>query len=189
MAAIYLSLGANVAGLWGGPRDTMAHAVKMLHATRLVCVFRVSDIVITRPIGQIPQPEYLNAVVFGRTRLAPAALLRALKRLERQAGRRRGRRWGPRPLDIDIIDIQGHVQGWPSRGPLGRRALVLPHPEAHRRAFVLGPLAELAPGWVHPVLGRTACQLLHHAAPGPFVGPRRPPPRLPFPANHAIKNS
>jgi 2-amino-4-hydroxy-6-hydroxymethyldihydropteridine diphosphokinase len=79
--------------------------------------------------------------------------------LERKAGRRAGRPQGPRPLDIDILDYGGRRLGWPGRGR--RRArLVLPHPEAHRRAFVLVPLAQVAPHWRHPVLGASARALL-----------------------------
>jgi 2-amino-4-hydroxy-6-hydroxymethyldihydropteridine diphosphokinase len=89
---------------------------------------------------------------------APAWILRLLKRLERRAGRRLGRTWGPRPLDIDILDYGGRRLGWPCRKRRG--GLVIPHPEAHRRAFVLAPLAEIEPQWRHPVLGVTARVLL-----------------------------
>ena len=118
-----------------------------------------SDFFRTKPVGGGRQPDYLNAVVLTQAKLAPAALLRLTKGLERQAGRRPGRRLGPRPLDIDILDYGGRRQGWPGRAR-GRARLVLPHPEAHRRAFVLVPLAQVAPRWRHPVLGASARTLL-----------------------------
>jgi 2-amino-4-hydroxy-6-hydroxymethyldihydropteridine diphosphokinase len=86
-------------------------------------------------------------------------LLRTFKQLERAAGRRFGRHWGPRPLDLDIIDVRGTVLNWP---PLHRvrGGLILPHPEMAARAFVLVPLKEIAPHWHHPGLHRTIDQLL-----------------------------
>jgi 2-amino-4-hydroxy-6-hydroxymethyldihydropteridine diphosphokinase len=96
-------------------------------------------------------------VLLVQAHMAPAALLRLIKRIERQAGRRLGARWGPRSLDVDILDFGGRRLGWPPRGrPRGR--LILPHPEMHRRAFVLVPLLEVDPHWRHPlhaVAGRT----------------------------------
>src|SRR5262249_8436131 len=85
--------------------------------------------------------------------------LRLVKGLERQAGRRLGQTWGPRPLDIDILDFGGRRLGWPP-GRHRRGRLILPHPEAHRRAFVLVPVADIAPAWRHPVLGATPARPL-----------------------------
>jgi len=113
----------------------------------------------TTPVGLGRQPAYLNAVVMVEGRMAPTALLRTLKRIERNAGRRLGRHWGPRQLDIDILDFGGRQIGNP-RGRRARGQLLLPHPEMHRRAFVLLPLREIAPGWRHPRLGVTASVLL-----------------------------
>jgi 2-amino-4-hydroxy-6-hydroxymethyldihydropteridine diphosphokinase len=118
-----------------------------------------SSIYKSAPIGGGRQPLYVNAVVAARFERGPARLLLILKRLERLAGRRPGRRWGPRPLDLDIIDYGGRRIGpWQS---VRRPTLALPHPEAHRRVFVLVPIAAIAPQWRHPVLGMTGRQLLH----------------------------
>ena len=101
-----------------------------------------------------PQPRYLNAVVLVEAYIAPGALLRLLKRIERRAGGRLGaRNGGPRPLDIDILDYGGRRIGRPPRRRQ-RGRLILPHPEMHRRAFVLVPLLEVAPAWRHPRSGR-----------------------------------
>jgi len=110
-------------------------------------------------MGPGRQARYLNMVLVVETALPPATLLRTVKRLERQAGRRSGRHWGPRSLDIDILDYQGRRIGWP---PARHRRdwLVLPHPELHSRAFVLIPLREVLPKWRHPVLGVTLPALL-----------------------------
>ena len=103
---------------------------------------------------------------------SPAVLLRTLKRIERKAGRRLGRRWGPRQLDIDILDFGGRQIGNP-HGRRRRGQLQLPHPEMHRRAFVLLPLREVAPFWRHPRLGLTVSALLARLAPRDRAGVRR----------------
>jgi 2-amino-4-hydroxy-6-hydroxymethyldihydropteridine diphosphokinase len=116
----------------------------------------------TPPLGTGCQPPYMNAVFVLQGGIAPAALLRLAKRLERTAGRRRGRRWGPRPLDIDILDLGGCRIGRPGARRMEGR-LVLPHPELARRAFVLIPLAEVLPQWRHPALGVRAADLLRRS--------------------------
>jgi 2-amino-4-hydroxy-6-hydroxymethyldihydropteridine diphosphokinase len=160
---LFLGLGANIAGRWGSPEETLVRALGALAQAGLDPL-ACSGLFLTKPVGGGRQPAFLNAVIRTRTSLAPLSLLRLLKGLERQAGRRPGRRWGPRPLDIDILDYGGRRLGRPGakRQP-GR--LLLPHPELHRRAFVLVPLAAIAPRWHHPVLGASASALLHHLGP------------------------
>ncbi|MBC8051189.1 MAG: 2-amino-4-hydroxy-6-hydroxymethyldihydropteridine diphosphokinase, partial [Chitinophagales bacterium] len=120
----------------------------------------------TAPLGP-SQPFYVNAAASIETPLSPQALLRLLKRLERDAGRRTGRRWGPRPLDLDILDYKGRIHNWrvyPGGGtPDASRALVLPHAGLHVRPFALAPVAEIAPRWRHPVFHDTARELLRKA--------------------------
>lgn len=155
---LLLGLGANIAGAWGSPPETLARALAALAQAGLAPRAR-SPFYRTKPVGGGRQPDFLNAVVATRARVAPFELLRLLKGLERQAGRGRGRRSGPRPLDIDILDYGGRRLGWPG-ARRGRGRLILPHPELHRRAFVLVPLSQIAPGWRHPVLGASAAALL-----------------------------
>ena len=166
---VLLGLGANISGTWGRPPQTLARALAELARLGLKPLAR-SRLRRSRPVGGGRQPDFLNAVVMIEARLPPAALLRRLKQLERAAGRRPGRRWGPRPLDLDILDYAGRRLAWP--GGRGSR-LTLPHPEMHRRAFVLRPLADIAPHWRHPVLGATAQALLRRL--GPKGGANLPP--------------
>lgn len=128
-----------------------------------IAVRAVSPLYMTRAVGSARQPAYLNAIALLDTNLSPDALLRVLKEIERRSGRRGGRPWGPRTLDIDIIDYKGLVRHW-SRGRgdfarAGARPLVLPHPLAHERPFVLKPLLDIVPHWRHPALRRSARDL------------------------------
>lgn len=155
---IILALGSNVAGRWGSPRDTLQRAICQLDEAPLT-VTSLSHWYISAPVGQVRQPSYLNLTLALETQISARKLLLLAKRLENEAGRRPGVRWGPRPLDVDIVDFRGHLVGWPlPRGP--RRGLILPHPEAHRRGFVLKPIADIAPIWRHPVFGLTIRELL-----------------------------
>ncbi len=105
----------------------------------------------TAPLGPSTR-SYANAVALIYTDLDPPALLAHLKSIERAYGRRTGRRWGDRPLDLDIIGWSGGI--WASRG------LSIPHPAFRTRRFVLAPLVEIAPDWRDPVTRLTARQLL-----------------------------
>lgn len=155
--AIWLALGANAPGTWGEPRATFDMALSVLEQHGVHIGARYPSIV-TPPLGFVRQTSFLNTVVGVVTSLPPAALLRLAKRIERLAGRRLGVRWGPRPLDIDLLSHGGRGIGPKRRRAPGR--LTLPHPELHRRGFVLVPLAGLAPHWWHPDLKLTARSLL-----------------------------
>ena len=109
------------------------------------------------------EPEYRNGVAFVETTMPPEAVLEALSSIEQAFDRKRIARNAPRTLDLDLI---AH-----GREVIDRPGLVVPHPRAHERRFVMGPIAELAPGWVHPVLGRTAADLARTATVGPDAEP------------------
>ena len=155
---IWLALGANVGGVWGPPRENLAQATGELERLGLVIV-RCSALYWTVPMGPSRQPTYANTVLEVRGSIGPAALLRLVKRLESRAGRRLTRRWGPRPLDIDILDFGGRRVGYGGETRPGGR-LQLPHPGLEHRGFVLVPLAEVSPGWRHPRLGHSARDIL-----------------------------
>jgi 2-amino-4-hydroxy-6-hydroxymethyldihydropteridine diphosphokinase len=111
----------------------------------------------TSPVGGRPgQPDYLNAVVVGRTRLSPGALFTFLRKSETAAGRKRsGRKNAPRPLDLDLL-LYGNEQ-------IATRSLVVPHPRMTSRLFVLVPLSDVAPRRVVPGTGKTIARLLAEA--------------------------
>jgi 2-amino-4-hydroxy-6-hydroxymethyldihydropteridine diphosphokinase len=148
---VLLGLGANL----GDPRRQLAEAVARLGA--LVEDVRVSSVYRTEPVGHRDQPDFLNLVVHGWTRVPPGELLRGLLAIERALGRERTFANAPRIIDIDLLAYGGRV--------METAELTLPHPGIAHRGFVLHPLAEVAPEWVHPVLARTARELLSAAGP------------------------
>lgn len=159
----YVGLGANV----GGARSTLTNAVAALAALPGARLRGVSRLYRTRPVGVTDQPDFHNAVVAldapaGRDPASGAIeLLVHLKRLEREFGRRRRRRWGPRELDLDLLvfgrarlAIERPPEGAPLSAQLdpgaAARLLEVPHPSMGDRLFVLAPLADLAPDLVPP---------------------------------------
>jgi 2-amino-4-hydroxy-6-hydroxymethyldihydropteridine diphosphokinase len=140
-----IALGSNRRGRHGAPAATVRSAAAAIGAKRL------SRIRLTPALGPAGR-GFANAVALVESELDPPALLAELKAVERGFGRRGGRRWGPRVLDLDIVL-------W-SEGAWAGDGLVVPHPEYRRRSFVLEPLAEIAPGWRDPVTGATSRQLL-----------------------------
>jgi len=141
-----IALGSNRRSRHGSPAQTLRAALAGLDGVRAVSTIRATPAL--GPAGR----GFANAVAIVDSKLAPDALLAELKAMERAFGRRPGRRWGPRVLDLDIIL-------W-SQGAWGGPGPILPHPEFRKRAFVLRPLAELAPGWRDPLGGATVRQLL-----------------------------
>ena len=166
-AQVLVGFGSNSLGPWGTPAETIAHALRDLERGT-VTVKSVSPFYETVAVGRPGQPAYVNAAAVVYTTLPPEALLRLLKRIERRAGRRGGSPWGPRTLDIDILDYKGLVRHWRGMHPrfvrAGARPLVLPHPWMEKRPFVLRPLLDVAPNWRHPVTKRRAEELWRSVA-------------------------
>jgi 2-amino-4-hydroxy-6-hydroxymethyldihydropteridine diphosphokinase len=150
----FVGLGANL----GDPPRQLAAALALLNAVDEVDLLRVSAFYENPPLGPRNQPWYVNAVAMVRTRLTPEDLFRALRQIETALGRNRRERWGPRIIDLDLLLYDGEIVSTPE--------LTVPHPEMHRRAFVLAPLAEIAPEAWHPVLKRRAAELLAELDPG-----------------------
>lgn len=150
MSLVYLALGSNL-----GEREANLRAARERLATQ-VRILKTSAVYETEPWGFREQPAFLNQVLKGRTALAPLELLDFLKSIEAALGREANFRYGPRVIDLDILFYGRQV--------LDTQRLQIPHPRLHERAFVLVPLAEIAPGLIHPVLRKRVSTLLRDAA-------------------------
>ncbi|SPF33236.1 2-amino-4-hydroxy-6-hydroxymethyldihydropteridinepyrophosphokinase [Syntrophobacter sp. SbD1] len=118
-----------------------------------VSIFRASSLYRTSPVGEQEQDWFINAAVVVQTRLEPLALLELMLDVEKSFGRVRTKKWGPRTLDLDILFYE-NIQ-------LDLPGLKVPHPLMSERLFVLKPLAEIEPDWVHPVLGLSVYEMLN----------------------------
>lgn len=148
-AKAYIAFGSNL----GDRRRSIERAIEVLSGNPEVSVRRVSSIVETEPDGGPPgQGPYLNGAAEIETALPPRELLGTLMEIERSLGRVRIGRRGPRTIDLDLLIYGSETVNEPG--------LTIPHPRMHERAFVLGPLSEIAPDAVHPVLRKTARELL-----------------------------
>ena len=154
---VIVALGSNLKGEYESSKALIEAALARFEAYGLP-VARRSSYWESAAWPDPAEPAYLNAVALVDTLLPPLKVLRALRLIELGFGRERGRPNAPRTLDLDLIAYGDLVQAEPE--------LSLPHPRAHERRFVMGPLTEVAPGWHHPVLGRTAAELADAATVG-----------------------
>lgn len=143
-----IALGSNL----GDSQGIFSAALQVLNSTPGVAVLKVSSWYRTKPVGGIPQPDYLNGCALLQGQLLPHQLLKTLLSVEAKFGRVRGERWGARSIDLDLL-LYGDLI-------IETSELELPHPRMSERAFVLVPLAEIAPHWIEPVSGKAIAQLL-----------------------------
>jgi 2-amino-4-hydroxy-6-hydroxymethyldihydropteridine diphosphokinase len=148
-----IALGSNLPSQFGTPADNLHEALRRLSA--LGNVKAVSSFHTTAPVGYLDQPQFINAAALLETTLAPLDLLHALLVIEHAMGRDRTSAppKGPRIIDLDLLLYDDVILTTPE--------LTLPHPAMHHRAFVLAPVAEVAPAMIHPLLHSTVADLLN----------------------------
>ena len=145
-----IAIGSNIGDKLENSRQGIA-ALESSGKLEIVCQ---SSFYLTEPVGYTDQPWFINSVLMAHTNLAPLQLMQFLKKMERQCGRVDSDiRNGPRVLDFDIIFYNDWV--------IESNELIIPHPRMHERGFVLKPLDEIAPDWIHPVFQKTVNRLLH----------------------------
>lgn len=148
MAQVFLLLGSNL----GDRRSLLTETIKHIEQ-QVVPVTVASSVYETQSWGKTDEPDYLNQVIMLYTDEAPELLLHTLLSIEQEMGRERRMRWGARVIDVDILFYGDSVIDTPE--------LQIPHPRLHERRFTLEPLAEIAPGFVHPVFNKDVLQLLN----------------------------
>ncbi len=149
MSNVFIALGGNI----GDMRATFDSACAMLNEH--CAIISKSKLYQTPALidkGAEPQPDYLNAMIHAVTTLAPADLLAELHRIEAAHGRERKAHWGSRTLDLDLLDYEGFISD--------DSALTLPHSELEHRLFVLQPLQDVVPNWIHPISGQSMQDML-----------------------------
>ena len=166
-----LALGGNATSPVGDPAVTLSFALKAL-SERGVIIHRMSSLYVNPAFPKGSGPDFVNAVALIDSEYKPAELLDILHEVEAECGRVREKRWGPRTLDLDLVDAAGRVLPdreiylWWRSLPLEKQTeqapddLILPHPRLQDRAFVLIPMLELIPDWKHPVSGLTVAEMV-----------------------------
>lgn len=148
MAVVYIAMGSNL----DQRVTTLELARKQIVKAGGLVLADKSPYYETEPEGPLDQPRFINSVLRLRTDLTPIELLHRLQGIEQALGRRRGVRWGPRTIDLDILLYDDVI--------LKEAGLEIPHPRMHRRRFVMEPLCDIAPEVIHPLFGKTAKELL-----------------------------
>ena len=157
---VLIGIGSNM----GNRAELCCGAVDTLKGHAAIRGVTLSSFYETAPVGVIDQPPFLNLTAVFETTLMPEALLKVLKKIEQDLGRKKRYRWGPREIDLDILLYGNQVFETPS--------LVIPHPEMHNRAFVLTPACDICADWVHPVFRQPLRTLLAQVAQD-GIGPYR----------------
>ena len=145
---VYLGIGSNL----GDKEENLKKAIALLEQDKYCRVIKVSDFIVTEPVGEVEQDDFLNGALEIKTLYDPEELLELIGKIESELKRVRVVHWGPRTIDLDILLYDNKIYH--------SKDLIIPHKEMHKRAFVLEPMAEIAPFKKHPVKKKTIQELL-----------------------------
>ena len=154
---VLIGIGSNL----GSPQENCKKAISLLYELESISILKQSSLYQSEPIGKKNQPWFVNAAIEIQTTLNPESLLKTLLNIEQQMGRTRSEKWGPRVIDLDILDYEGRM--------INSKSLTLPHPEMLNRRFVLEPLSEISGFTIHPVKKKSIKNLLNELSPTPVV--------------------
>ncbi|MBC8288492.1 MAG: 2-amino-4-hydroxy-6-hydroxymethyldihydropteridine diphosphokinase [Nitrospinae bacterium] len=154
---VFIGVGSNS----GVPAENCEMAIRLLNATLEIEVIAQSSLYESEPVGKTDQNWFVNAAVAIKTSLAPETLLDAVLKIEKDLGRERREKWGPRIIDLDLLVYEDRV--------VNSTTLTLPHPEMTKRRFVLLPLSEFAGDYLHPIENKTIHDLLKELPENPQV--------------------
>ena len=154
---VLIGIGSNL----GSPQENCKKAISLLYELESISILKQSSLYQSEPIGKKNQPWFVNAAIEIQTTLSPESLLKTLLNIEQQMGRTRSEKWGPRVIDLDILDYEGKT--------INSKSLTLPHPEMLNRRFVLEPLSEISGSTTHPVEKNSIQNLLNELPPTPIV--------------------
>lgn len=146
MISVFLLLGSNI-----GQRAFFLESAIVEIDKRVGPIIKRSTVYETPAWGKTDEPDYLNQVLQVETLLKPQAVLQTILAIEKELGRERKEKWGSRTIDIDILFYGDEVINEPN--------LIVPHPQLHKRKFTLEPMAQIAPGFIHPVLNKSIAEL------------------------------
>ncbi|MBC8285227.1 MAG: 2-amino-4-hydroxy-6-hydroxymethyldihydropteridine diphosphokinase [Nitrospinae bacterium] len=152
-----IGIGSNL----GSAAENCKRAISLLSESESISLIAQSALYQSEPIGKVDQPWFVNAAIVVHTSLSPENLLQFLLNIEQLLGRIRNEKWGPRIIDLDILDYDGRI--------INSKTLALPHPEMIHRRFVLEPLSEIAGSTIHPLKEKTILSLLNELPPIPVV--------------------
>ena len=144
---IFISLGSNL----GNKIRFIESAISAIRDEKVISVKRISSIIETKPIGNIHQPDFLNCIIQCDSELSPLELMQKLLNIEKNLGRKRREKWGPRTIDCDILFFNNEITDTDE--------LTIPHHEIMNRPFILQLMNELAPKFIHPTLNKSMEQL------------------------------
>lgn len=143
-------MGSNL----GNKRQYIESAIAAIRDEKKISMIRISSIIETTPVGNIHQPDFLNCIVQCESELDPSELMHTLLRIERNLGRERKEKWGPRTIDCDILFFSNEI--------IDTDTLKIPHPEIMNRSFILQLMNELVPEFIHPKLNKSMEQLYEY---------------------------